>query len=167
MHNKMNKAKAFWEKYKYVILIFLVGTVLLLLPSGKKSSGNPASTTEPVAAETTAAQEAQSAENRLAALLSQIDGAGQVKVLLSYRCSAETEYATDDGETVIVSAGSGTQAAVERKTIYPQYLGAVVVCEGAASPQVRLDVLQAVAQFTGLSTDKISVLKLRSDMESK
>ena len=30
MHNKMNKAKAFWEKYKYVILIFLVGTVLLL-----------------------------------------------------------------------------------------------------------------------------------------
>ena len=86
---------------------------------------------------------------------------------MSYRCSAETEYATDDGETVIVSAGSGTQAAVERKTIYPQYLGAVVVCEGAASPQVRLDVLQAVAQFTGLSTDKISVLKLRSDMESK
>ena len=56
---------------------------------------------------------------------------------------------------------------MERKTIYPQYLGAVVVCEGAASPQVRLDVLQAVAQFTGLSTDKISVLKLRSDMESK
>lgn len=80
MHNKMNKAKAFWEKYKYVILIFLVGTVLLLLPSGKKSSGSPASTTEPVAAETTAAQEAQSAENRLAALLSQIDGAGQVRV---------------------------------------------------------------------------------------
>lgn len=165
MHNKMNKAKTIWEKYKYVILIFLVGIVLLLLPSGKKSAGNPASAAAPAAAETTAAQEAQEAETRLAALLSQIDGAGQVKVLLSYQCSAETEYAADDGETVIVSAGSGTQTAVERKTIYPQYLGAVVVCEGAGSPQVRLDVLQAVAQFTGLSTDKISVLKLRSDME--
>lgn len=165
MHNKMNKAKTIWEKYKYVILILLVGIVLLLLPSGKKSTSSLANTATPVTVETTAAQEAQEAETRLAALLSQIDGAGQVKVLLSYQCSAETEYASDDGETVIISAGSGTQTAVERKTIYPQYLGAVVVCEGANAPQVRLDVLQAVAQFTGLSTDKISVLKLRSDME--
>lgn len=165
MHNKMNKAKTMFGKYKYVILIFLVGIILLLLPSGKKSDSNLTGAAIPAATESSASQEAQAAEARLAALLSQIDGAGQVKVLLSYQCSSETEYATDNGETVIVSAGSGTQAAVERKTIYPQYLGAVVVCEGADSARVKMDILQAVAQFTGLGTDKISVLKLRSNIE--
>ncbi|MFR6424441.1 MAG: hypothetical protein ACLUNO_01710 [Oscillospiraceae bacterium] len=55
-------------------------------------------------------------------------------------------------------AGGGAQAAVELlRTVSPQYLGAVVVCDGADAPQVQLAVTQAVAQFTGLSTDRISV----------
>lgn len=165
MYNKMNKAKTLFGKYKYVLLIFLVGVILLLLPSGKASTKIHTDAAAPTNEVSTASQEAQAAEARLAALLTQIDGAGQVKVLLSYQCSSETEYATDDGETVIISAGSGTQAAVERKTIYPQYLGAVIVCEGADSARVKMDILQAVAQFTGLGTDKISVLKLRSNIE--
>ena len=52
---------------------------------------------------------------------------------------------------------------MELKTVSPQYLGAVVVCDGADSPQVQLAVTQAVAQFTGLSTDRISVLKKQPD----
>ena len=97
-------------------------------------------------------------------LLRQISGAGQVQVLLSYRCSAERELATDDsGQPAIISAGGGAQAAVELRTVSPQYLGAVVVCDGADAPQVQLAVTQAVAQFTGLSTDRISVLKMQPD----
>ena len=87
-----------------------------------------------------------------------------MQVLLSYRCSAERELATDDsGQPVIISAGGGAQAAVELRTVSPQYLGAVVVCDGADAPQVQLAVTQAVAQFTGLSTDRISVLKKQPD----
>ena len=52
-------------------------------------------------------------------------------MLLSYCCSAERELATDDsGEPTIISAGGGAQEAVELKTVSPQYLGAVVVCDG-------------------------------------
>ena len=68
---------------------------------------------------------------------------------------------------VIISAGGGAQEAVELKTVSPQYLGAVVVCDGADSPQVQLAVTQAVAQFTGLSTDHISVLRKQPDSQSK
>ena len=64
-------------------------------------------------------------------------------------------------------AGGGAQEAVELKTVSPQYLGAVVVCDGADSPQVQLAVTQAVAQFTGLSTDHISVLRKQPDPQSK
>ena len=39
--------------------------------------------------------------------------------------------------------------------------GAVVVCQGADQPAVRLDVTNAVAAYTGLGSDKISVIKMK------
>lgn len=160
------KLSAFAAKYKYVLIILLAGLVLLLLPTGSKAK---AKTTQASAVnEQTQTQTIQAEEQRLTQLLQQINGAGQVQVLLSYRCSAERELATDDaGEPTIISAGGGAQEAVELRTVSPQYLGAVVVCDGADSPQVQLAVTQAVAQFTGLSTDHISVLRKQPDSQSK
>ena len=87
-----------------------------------------------------------------------IDGVGEVDVLLSCSTSAATEYVSDGDETVIVSTGSGKQEGLVRYTRYPQYLGAVIVCDGGGSADVRLYVTQAVSQFTGLSSDRITVL---------
>ena len=39
--------------------------------------------------------------------------------------------------------------------------GCVVVCEGADRPEVRLNVTNAVAAYTGLGSDKIRVFKMR------
>ena len=153
------KLSAFAGKYKYVLIILLAGLILLLLPGGSRTKAEPAAA-QPI---DTQMQTIQTEEQRLAQLLRQISGAGQVQVLLSYRCSAERELATDDsGQPAIISAGGGAQAAVELRTVSPQYLGAVVVCDGAA-PQVQLAVTLAVAQFTGLSTDRISVFKKQPD----
>ena len=153
------KLSAFAGKYKYVLIILLAGLILLLLPGGSRTKAEPAAA-HPI---DTQMQTIQTEEQRLAQLLRQISGAGQVQVLLSYRCSAERELATDDsGQPAIISAGGGAQAAVELRTVSPQYLGAVV-CDGADAPQVQLAVTQAVAQFTGLSTDRISVLKKQPD----
>ena len=152
------KLSAFAGKYKYVLIILLAGLILLLLPGGSRTKAEPTAA-QPI---DTQMQTIQTEEQRLAQLLRQISGAGQVQVLLSYRCSAER--ATDDsGQPAIISAGGGAQAAVELRTVSPQYLGAVVVCDGADAPQVQLAVTQAVAQFTGLSTDRISVLKKQPD----
>ena len=43
----------------------------------------------------------------------------------------------------------------------PTYLGAVIVCQGADSASVRLAIVEAVGSVTGLSTDKITVLKMK------
>lgn len=154
------KLSAFAGKYKYVLIILLAGLILLLLPGGSRTKAEPTAA-QPIDTQT---QTIQTEEQRLAQLLRQISGAGQVQVLLSYRCSAERELATDDsGQPAIISAGGGAQEAVELRTVSPQYLGAVVVCDGADAPQVQLSVTQAVAQFTGLSTDRISVLKKQPD----
>ena len=143
-----------------------MGLILLLLPTGSRAKVKTVQAQ--TVSEQTQTQTIQAEEQRLTQLLQQINGAGQVQVLLSYRCSAERELATDDsGEPTIISAGGGAQEAVELKTVSPQYLGAVVVCDGADSPQVQLAVTQAVAQFTGLSTDHISVLRKQPDSQSK
>jgi stage III sporulation protein AG len=49
---------------------------------------------------------------------------------------------------------------VTLKTVYPEYLGALVVCEGADNPTVAYQIVKAVAGLTGLGTDKIVVSKM-------
>ena len=77
------KLSAFAAKYKYVLIILLVGLILLLLPTGSKTKVKTAQAS-PVS-EQTQTQTIQAEEQRLTQLLQQINGAGQVQVLLSYR----------------------------------------------------------------------------------
>ena len=42
-----------------------------------------------------------------------------------------------------------------------RYTGAVVVCEGGGSASVRLQLTQAVSALTGLTSDKIAIVKGR------
>ena len=77
---------------------------------------------------------------------------------------AETEQRMErtKSETVTINRGSGQQDVVITQQRYPVYQGAVVVCQGADRASVRLAVTEAVAALTGLSSDKISVVKWNS-----
>lgn len=75
------KLSAFAGKYKYVLIILLAGLILLLLPGGSRTKAEPAAA-QPLT-EQTQMQTIQTEEQRLAQLLRQISGAGQVQVLLS------------------------------------------------------------------------------------
>ena len=114
-------------------------------------------------------------EKRLASILSQIEGAGRVEVMLTVTGSTERVIAedvsrtetrqqdslerTEDRETVVLGSGSD-QNVVELKLNYPKYTGAVVVADGAGSAQVRLEIVSAVSAATGLASDRISVSKM-------
>ena len=63
------------------------------------------------------------------------------------------------GGTVTVNRGSGYQEVVITRQVCPVYQGAVVVCQGAGNAAVRLAVVEAISALTGLSSDKISVVK--------
>ena len=45
--------------------------------------------------------------------------------------------------------------------IYPEYRGALVVAQGADNAAIKLAITQAVAGLTGLSSDKITVVKMK------
>ncbi len=143
-------------KYRYVLLVFLVGLLLLLLPERKR--------TDPVtesAAETAQAVPAgfsvEREEQRLGRVLSGIRGAGDCSVLLAVDATEKTELARDGENTVVLSGGSGRESTVTVQSEYPTYLGAVVVCTGAGDVRVRYDVLNAVMSYTGLTSDEISI----------
>lgn len=150
--------------YKYPILIVLLGLALMLLPSR---------TAEPELIESAASIQEQTLEQRLEQLLSQIEGAGRVRVLLTEEAGRQTLYQTDSSmesdasgsrrsdDTVLVEDASRMEQGLIRQTLEPEYRGAVVLCQGADQPSVRLAVVEAVKCVTGLGADQISVLKMQ------
>ena len=109
---------------KKSVLIFLLAAGLLLLLWPKSSGIGSAEKNEDVFT---------NEEKRLCAVLSKIDGVGNVYALLSEEPNRRGEYT-----------------------------GAVVVCSGAGSPDTRLRVIQAVSAFTGLGSNRIIVEELIS-----
>ena len=161
----MKKITDFVGKFRYVILVAVIGLILMLIPT-RSGTGSETKQTEPtVTARQDVAQE-------LTQILSQLQGAGKVKVMLTVREGETTEYQIDEDitngengsvrqDTVIVTDGSRNQQGLIRQVNPPQYLGAIVLCEGADSAAVRLSIIEAVSKVTGLGTDKISVLKMK------
>ena len=148
------RINALFGKYKYPILVVLVGMALLLLPGRE--------TEEPAVPVVTVTEE--SLEQRLEALLAQIEGAGAVRVLLTEDTGRETLWQTDvdsDREnTVIVEDSDRNETGLVRRTRSPSYRGAVILCQGADVPSVKLAIVEAVRCVTGLGADRISVQKM-------
>lgn len=161
--DKKDTVILFLKKYRWAALVLLVGLVLMSLPEGKAD--------ESISAQEETVQQ-QTLQQELESLLSKLDGAGKVKVLLSLASGAQTYYQSDEdmersgdnadkrAETVIITSADRSQQGLVQRIDPPVYLGAVVLCQGADRAQVRLAVVDAVSTATGLTSDKISVLKM-------
>lgn len=159
-----NQVASAFGKYKYAILIVALGLFLMMLPSDAEE--------EPLTEPIPVTISESSMEDKLCEILGQIQDVGKVRVMITEQSGAETVYQVDedrtedpDGlsvrtETVILS-GSGGESGLIQTVTPPTYLGAIVVCQGADSPTVRLNVANAVSAVTGISTDRISVLKMK------
>ena len=158
------KIPKYLKKYKYAAIVLLIGLLLLWLPQLKNSE---APKTTPKIEENIIDE-----ESKLQGLLSKIEGAGRVEVLLTRSVEAETQYQLNDDissdessesitqTTVIVTDATRNESGLVRKIIAPVYRGAVVVCDGADNPAVCLSIVDAVSKVTGLSTNHITVLKM-------
>ena len=165
---RLEKVLETLKKYRLPALVVLAGVVLMLLPTGTKTDK----------AEDTAEDEGFSlteTERRMAEVIGAIDGVGRVKVMLTLRSGETLSLAEDSSasqgsggdvrqerQVLTVNRGSGKQEVVVTQRMYPVYQGAVVVCQGAGNSQVRLMVIDAVSVLTGLSSDKISVVKWKN-----
>lgn len=159
-------------RYKYFLLVILVG-VLLLLTSNMQPTSNAQ---EQEAEHSDNGFDLQAFQQSVADSLSQIEGAGRVTVLLSLETGEESVYAADvskssqstdndsnesyESTTSILSDGNYGEVPILIKSKYPTFRGAVVLCEGADDDAVRLQIVHAVSALCGISSDCISVSKL-------
>lgn len=166
--DRVLRLKKKFGKNKLMAVMFAVGVILLIMPWNTEQPEKTQMLS--VEAEEFSLREQ---EEKLEEILSKMDGAGKVRVMLTLRTSAEKMLASDESvsssssdldtdneserKTVTVSAGSGVESTVTVKYLYPEYLGAVVVAEGAENPTVRLKLSEAVAAATGLGASKIKV----------
>ena len=168
MKGKTEGVQKLWNRYKYVVLVILIGAVLLLLPDGGKAE-QALPQTEALGAEK------QDLQKEMEEILGNISGVGQVQVLLTVDSDGERQLAQNNelrysgpvaspedysrrSEVVLTNEGSGEEAVVIRR-VYPRYRGALVVCQGGDRADVKLAVTKAVAALTGLASDRITVAK--------
>lgn len=155
------------KKYRYALLVLAIGLVLMAIPGTEDGIDiNESDNTEIVPSELTL-------EDRLTEILSQVDGAGQVRVILTVAEGEEIVYQTNDDtastndsssiniDTVTITDAQRNQNGLIRQVNPAAYQGAVIVCQGADNPSVRLALVDAVSKLTGLGSNCISVLKMK------
>lgn len=162
-----DKVQKFFSKYKYAALVLIIGLVLMIIPldSVKETESTPT--------ETSSYTPIISLEEKLSELLSKVDGAGKVEVMLTVASGEEVIYQIDENRSVADKTTSDNIQTVtitdsERnqngliKQVNPEiYKGAIILCHGANEPTVRLAIVEAVSRITGLGANCISILKMK------
>lgn len=125
-------------------------------------------------------------KNDLENILSNINGAGKVKVMITYTESStvqpiyneninestteETDSTggvrtiaeTDSSKEVVYTEDNGVKVPITEKVTMPKVEGAIVLAEGANDASIKNNIILAVEAVTGLSTHKIQVFQLKS-----
>ena len=148
------------KKNRYILLTVLVGVLLMSVP--ERNNDTQLEKEEKDFREQTLA-------DTLSEVLGKLSGAGRVEVLLTVQEGERIVFENDEvigntetrKDTVLVSDASRTETGLIRQTNPPVYRGAVVLCQGADNAQVKLAIVEAVKCATGLSANRITVLKMK------
>ena len=184
-----NKKKI--ENLVFFIIILIITIVIInIIWNDKNTSKNvkevdtnkKLATTNQVQVEQVSKEDTLS--QKLEAILSQIQGVGEVKVFINYSESSEvvamynensksstTEETdtsggirkvqeTDSQKDIIYQENNGTKTPMTKKVIEPKIEGAIITAKGANNIDVKTNIIQAVEAATGLATHKIQVFEM-------
>ncbi|MFA6859842.1 MAG: hypothetical protein WCR30_00465 [Clostridia bacterium] len=102
-------------------------------------------------------------EKRLENIITSIQGAGSVNVMITLENGSEYKFASEDEEKFFSSLEEaqselGSNGQIVIKEVYPKVKGAVVVCSGASDVAVKLNVLKAIQALLSISSGNIEIL---------
>lgn len=171
------------EKNKNLILILGLAGISLIFISNffRDKEPNPKKTPE---IKSNSDQYSERMEQNLEGIVSNIQGAGKAKVLVTLENSIETVYATEEkknkeaaedktnGETtrkkesddcekkyITVKDSEGTEHALAVTEIQPKIKGVIVVCPGGDNPTVQQKIINAVTAALSVPSNKVYVTK--------
>lgn len=175
----MNWSKLKGKKEQWLIL-FLVGILLLVIAiptSEKKTSTTSERTTD--TSSTSDSDYVSKLERQLEEVLQNVQGVGEVSVMITISSSSEkivekdeetsvqtssdggteSSTSTDRRESSVYSGSSGEESPYVVKEISPQIAGVLVVAEGGDNAVVIESITEAVQALFGIETHKIKVMK--------
>ena len=177
----------------FIVLLIITVVAINLIWNGNKNETNEQTnnTSKQLATTNTANQtnqiqsmEETNLETKLEEILSQIQGVGEVKVLINYSESSEvvamynetsktsnTEETdtsggtrkiqeTDTQKDIIYQEDNGEKTPITQKIVQPKIEGAIITAKGANQANVKTNIIQAVEAVTGLATHKIQVFEM-------
>ncbi|HBQ27878.1 MAG TPA: hypothetical protein DD719_00350 [Desulfotomaculum sp.] len=178
---KLQKKQLWW-----LACLVILGIILILSGNGKSTSKNTSSKDpkEKVMSSygSVMAREEETMARQLEQMLSQVAGAGKVKVTVRLTSSTQQEYAvnttsgrktteekdqgggnrlttenTDQGQVVLIHNGQEEKPVVEKEQA-ARVEGVLVVAEGASEPYVKASLFQATRVALGAAPQKIIIL---------
>ncbi len=183
---------AFLQDKKLPLLLLVIALALLLMQLENITGGGRAE--GEVALESEAAvtflekniSSSREIEERLGRILAEIEGAGEVKVLVTFIGSSEFKYAysldsvkketmekdqeggvrevterTEKSQLILSRNNQGREEPILLREDYPEVKGVLVVAQGARNPWIKEDITRAVQATLGISAHKVTVLPRR------
>ena len=149
MNDKPQKSKFKWlEKLKnikhievYITIIFAIILILIFFSSTGKSTSYTKSNQSSVSEQTTINSYVANMETKLANILSKINGASNVNVMITLDM---TDVQIEDN--------------IIQTTSFPKIKGIVIVANGVENTQVKMNILQAVQAVVDVSSGRIEIL---------
>ena len=109
-----------------------------------------------------------SLENKLSSVLSEVEGAGNVKVIITIDGGKETILAskittteTANGKEIVESPILVNGKTVVLKELYPKIKGVLIVSEGANNLMVLNKIQQATISLLNVSVNQVEILKMK------
>lgn len=160
MNLEINKILKKYGNTKSLYIIVIIGVVLMLASTGKEPQND---TKTPI-------YEAYSDEVRLQNILSKIDGAGEVSVMITYYGTSTYDVAYEKKESSSERAEETTRSAessvitnggepLVKGTVYPKAKGAIIIAEGAGRAEVKKALTDAATAALDVASHKVCVLE--------
>ncbi len=138
--------KELLKNEKSLKIILISGAALILAIALSGLSGNKTKTEQSVFFDYSRQSEYEEAlENKLCSILSEINGIGNIKIMITLDSSEENMFDDSDDELISVKT--------------PSVRGVIVVCDGGDNILIREKVISAVSGAFGISTTRVSVIK--------
>ncbi len=156
----MNVNKLISDKRAIVIIIFIFFMGIMLLGGNENEKENKVSNKEEL-------------NVKLEKILSDVEGAGKVKVLINYKQSGEKILAYDlesntnekdsqkENKSKSEVVYDGNKMPVVLKEYMPKVEGVIIVAEGGDIEKVKKQLISGTMALLGIDEHKIEVLKMK------
>ena len=160
---KLRKNKNF---YVYVAIGLAVLIAIIYFASFASSNESPSTNTDNIDQNLSTSEEyARSLENKLENVISQIEGTGNVDVVITLEKGFEYVYLTEEETRTSASGNTTTSTTVVMvdgqpvliEELYPVIKGIVVVCAGADNVSVKMNIISLIQTVVNVNSSNISI----------